>query len=164
MATITAPAVNTSTVSGRRRLRFHELDDIVADVDALAAGGYRQLGNWSLGQMSKHLALGMMIGLDGVPVNPPWPVRFVARTFIKPKYLRSGGKPGFKLKAKAAKALVPSPTSDADGIAELRKVLVRFQSEPLPHPHPYFGILTPEEWNVFTLRHAEMHLSFLVPN
>jgi hypothetical protein len=164
MATVSAPAVDTAKVENRRRLHFDKVQDIMADIDALAARGYRQLGNWTLGQMSKHLATGMTMPLDGAPIKTPWVVRFIARNVFKAKYLRHGPKPGFKLNPGAAKVLVPDPISDADGIAELRAALARFESEPKIHPHPFFGGLTRDEWNTFTLRHAEMHLSFLVPN
>ncbi len=29
--------------------------------------------------------------------------------------------------------------------------------------HPVFGAMNVEQWNQFHLRHAEMHLSFIVP-
>jgi hypothetical protein len=165
MATTTSAApVDTGKVSGRRRLRFQNVQEIVADVETLSARGYRQLGNWSLGQMCKHLSIAMSMPLDGSSIRVPWYMRFVARTIFKPKVLRDGMKPGFKLSAAAAKDIIPGRTADSDGIAALRTTVARFQKEPLVHPHAFFGHLTPEEWTTIALRHAEMHLGFLLPN
>jgi hypothetical protein len=165
MATTTSAApVDTGKVSGRRRLHFDNVQDIMADVDALAARSYRQLGNWSLGQMCKHLTIAMQMPLDGSSIKVPWFIRLAARMFFLPKLLREGMKPGFKLSPAAAKSLVPDRTADADGVAQLRAAVARFQKEPLVHPHPFFGKLTPEEWTTVALRHAELHLGFLLPN
>src|SRR5690349_1722575 len=49
-ATASQTPVNTFKVSGRRKLRFQCCDDILKDCEGLL-GGYRQLGNWSLGKM-----------------------------------------------------------------------------------------------------------------
>ncbi len=159
-----APVVDTGKVTGRRKVRFDKIDDILADVDMLSSRGYRQLGNWPLGQMCKHLSIAMSMPVDGSEIEVAWFIRFVARTFVKPRMLRDGMKPGFKLNPKAAKVLVPDVTGDPEGIAALRAMAKRFQSEPLAHPHPFFGPLTPEEWKFVQLRHAEMHLGFLLPN
>ncbi len=69
-AIATAP-VNTSKVSGRRELHFTSLDEILADAQRLAAGQYRQLGNWSLGQATTHLARTMKMSLDGAKFRAP---------------------------------------------------------------------------------------------
>jgi hypothetical protein len=31
-------------------------------------------------------------------------------------------------------------------------------------PNPVFGAMTPEDWKRLHLRHAELHLSFVVPH
>ena len=49
----TSQRINTGQVSERRVLHFNTLDEVLTDVDQLAAadreGRLRQLGNWTLG-------------------------------------------------------------------------------------------------------------------
>ncbi len=160
-ATQTAP-VDTKVVSGRRKLHFQNLDEVLGDAERLHVGGYRRLGNWSLGRMAKHLAAGMNIGLDGASFRAPLLLRVVARTFFKKRALRQM-QPGFRLPAKIARHVVPDETSDAEGLDTLRESIRRWKIEPQRHPQPFFGPLTPGEWDQLVLRHAEMHMSFLVP-
>ena len=58
-------AVKTSKVSGRRRLHFGSLDEVLAEAERLAAGPYRKLGNWRLGEILMHLALAGNKSIDG---------------------------------------------------------------------------------------------------
>ena len=163
MATITpSTQVDTAHVSGRRKIRFNDHDEVLADVERLAAGGYRQLGNWSLGQIATHLAAAMNIALDGAAVRAALPMRLVARLIFKNKVIRGPMKPGFKLPAKFASSLIPDATADQQGIETLRTAVRRWKTEPQRHPHGFFGPLTAEEWEKIMLNHAAMHLSFLV--
>ena len=71
---------------------------------------------------------------------------------------------GFRLPAKAAAKLIPGDDVDEDrGMAELRQALDDFESATALEPHGLFGKLTREEWTQFTLRHCELHLSFVIP-
>lgn len=167
MATQTAPSrptapVDTGKVTGRRPLRYGSFEEILADVEKLR-GGYQQLGNWSLGQVAKHVAGGMTMALDGAPAKPNPLVQFVAGTFLKKGALRGPLKPGFKLPKKFAAKLIPPSTDDDAGVAELQTAIARWKKEPQRLPHAFFGKLTPAEWDQLSLRHAELHFSFLVP-
>jgi len=165
MATTTAATskVDTAHVSGRRQVQYRDHDEVLADAERLAASGYQHLGNWSLGQIARHLATAMKMALDGAPVTAPWPVRFVARLMYKNKVLRGPMKPGFQLPPKFASALIPDPTADQAGLDALRTAVRRWKSEPQRHPHGFFGPLTPAEWETIMLKHAALHMSFLVP-
>jgi hypothetical protein len=153
--------IATAQVTGRRRVRFSNLDELLADAEQCISGGYRRLGNWSLGQIAKHLADGMAVGLDGSPVKAPFLLRFVARRFFKKRALRQM-KPGFKLPKKFAAQFVPPDTDDAEGVELLRTAIRRWKAEPQRHEQPFFGPLTDEEWDRLVLRHGELHMSFLV--
>lgn len=159
-AATTTSDVNTADVTGRRTVHYNSLDEVAADAERLLAGGYTRLGNWNLGTMSTHLAKAMQTGLDGssIKVNPV--IRFVARLLYKEKSLRQM-KPGFKL-PKSAASLAPHIEEDRAGVEELKATIARWQREPQRHPHGFFGPLTDDEWNRLMLRHAEMHMSFLV--
>jgi hypothetical protein len=154
--------IETAQVTGRREVHYDSFDQLLAEVDALAAGGYEALGNWSLGRTTAHLARAMQAGLDGAPMAPLH-IRVVAKMFFKAKLLR-GMTPGFKLPQHvAAKTVAQVETSDEEGIAELRQTCDRWQREPQRHPHSLVGRLTSDEWDRLMLRHAELHMGFLLP-
>lgn len=155
--------IDTSKVTGRRELRFERIDDILADAERLAQSGYEQLGNWSLGRICRHLATTMRMGLDGAGRLQPWLVRVLARQLYFSRVLKHGMKAGFKVPARLIAVIAPEASDDEQGLTELRQVLERWSREPQRHPHAFFGTLSPQEWDTLSLRHAEMHLSFLRP-
>jgi hypothetical protein len=154
-------SVNTKEVRGRRVLRFSSYQDILDEVRDLAGKPTRQLGNWSLGQICEHLAKGMDMAIDGGTFKPSLPVRLVA-PFLKKRFLTRGLSPGFKLPKNAAN-LLPNPANAAGGLAQLEKAIARQQQIRERKAHPVFGPMTIEEWDQMNCRHAEMHLSFIVP-
>jgi hypothetical protein len=160
----TATTVDTAKVTGRRELHFHNLDDIRADVEQLAqAHEIRALGNWSPGQVFKHLATIMNKCIDGFDRRLPWPVRFVLRLLFKRKFLTQPMKAGFQLPAKTATEIVPPATSLEEGLLCIRQALDRLQMESKRAPSAFLGPLTRDEWDQLHCRHAELHLSFLIP-
>ena len=64
-------SVDTAKVKGRRSLRFNTLDAISAEIDRLSAGKVRAIGNWSAGQVFKHLSMPMIWCLDGARSGHP---------------------------------------------------------------------------------------------
>jgi hypothetical protein len=156
--------VKTAKVKGRRRLRFATLDELLAESERLASGPVRQLGNWPVGQCFGHLSRAMKMSLEGGPGRAPWWMRWTIGKMFKPLILSRGMRPGFTLPALVAEILVPAPTvSAAEALHELRSYVRRLQTEPQRFPHPVFGNLTRNEWDRLHMRHAEMHLSFYVP-
>jgi hypothetical protein len=63
----------------------------------------------------------------------------------------------------AREALVPERQDSQTGLAELRRAVGRLHDEIDRAPHPVLGELSLDEWDSLHLRHAEMHMSFLVP-
>lgn len=155
--------VVTKKVVGRRKLRFASYGDLSAELDRLAAAPLRQLGNWSLGQNCRHLAVSMNNSIDGYNFRASWAVRILAPLLFKARILNKGMSPGFKFPASAAKQLTPAAVDDATGVAELRAAIARQERETHRVPSPIFGPLTNDEWTKLHLRHAEMHLSFVEP-
>lgn len=162
MTAQTVESVDTSKVSGRREVHYENHNELLDDVERLHANGYRYLGNWTLGQICQHLSNGMKAGIDGAPTQPAWPVRALARFLFKDKAVQGPMKPGFKL-PKSGQFLAPAGCEDKQGIAALRETVDRWHREPQRMPHAFFGKLTSEEWEKIMLRHAEMHMSFVVP-
>lgn len=156
--------VDTAHVAGRRKVRYHTVAEILRDAEELRSRGYRRLGNWSLGQMTKHIAGAMRMALDGSPMRVPLPMRLAARWLYKDRVVRGPMKAGFKLPRKAAALLPADTTSDDEGIAALRVAIARWDKEPRSHVHPFFGKLTADEWDAIMRNHAAMHMSFLLPN
>jgi hypothetical protein len=154
--------VDTAKVKGRRRLDYRSLEELQADAERLGAGPVKALGNWSPGQIYRHLAVSFTHSIDGADIKFPWYLRLMARIFKK-KLIRGPMPPGFKMPPDAAKLIVPGPTSTEEGLTELRAAIARLQREHKRARHPVFGELTQEEWNQLYLKHASLHMSFLVP-
>jgi len=159
-----AVSINTAKVSGRRKVRFATLDEILADAERLATGPIRPLGNWSFGQCTGHLARAMSMSLDGIEGGrAPWVIRMFLRV-LKHRLLTKGLRPGFNLRSPFADQMIPDGAHSTDeGLNELRNHIARLKRETQRHPHPAFGPLTREEWDQLHMRHAELHLSFFVP-
>jgi len=155
--------VKTNKVTGRRELHFNALDEIAADVDALAKGKLKALGNWSPGQILEHLTRVMDGSMDGMNFRFPWLFCVAAKLLFKKRILTMPMPPGWNLKGEQAKALLRPETSWEDGLRHFRQAIARQQSEEHREPHPVLGPLTRDEWRQLHCRHSELHLSFLLP-
>jgi hypothetical protein len=153
--------VETTQVAGRRKLHFQSYDDILADARAMNSQPTRHLGNWSLGQICEHLAKAIEYAVEGAPFKTGWLLRFVG-PLIKKRIISRPMKPGFRLPKSAAQYL-PVNTDAAAGIEQLEKAIARYLQSPTLKPHVIFGPMTREEYDQLNFRHAEMHLSFVVP-
>jgi hypothetical protein len=160
-------AVNTKTCR-RRLVAYTSLDELAKDLEKIEtshkAGTLKKLGNHEPGPVCQHLALAMKGSFDGFPAIAPLWLRMIGKVFKK-RILSRPFEPGFKLSASAEKMAWNDGTTFDDGIGGLRAQIVRAKA-PGAAPsgaHPFFGPLTPPEWQVYYLRHAELHLSFLQP-
>lgn len=154
--------VNTAKADGRRKLDYASLEEVLADADRLSSGPVRVLGNWSAGQIFKHLALAYNGSIDGFTMTFPWPLRMVARIFKK-KLASGAMPPGYSLPSEGAKAMTPAPTTTEAGLADLHTAVARLRRETHRATHPMFGDLSKEEWDQIHRKHASLHMSFLVP-
>jgi hypothetical protein len=153
--------VESTRVVGRRQLHFESYEDLLADVHAMNSQPTRQLGNWTLGQICEHLAKAIEYAVDGAPFKAPWPLRVAGRV-IKKRIISRPMKPGFRLPKSAAEYLPVNPDA-ATGIARLEAAIARYREVPSVQPHAIFGPMTRDEYDQLNFRHAEMHLSFIVP-
>ncbi|HUN82575.1 MAG TPA: DUF1569 domain-containing protein [Phycisphaerae bacterium] len=159
-------AVDTKTAE-RRPLRFHSVDELLAEVNRLVAadkaGKLRHTGNWTLGQALGHLAAWIDYGYEGYPLGkPPWFVRVVLK-LMKKKYLRDGMPGGVKIPKTAEGTFGTEVMSAEEGAARLKKALVRMQAEEPKYPSPAWGHMPRDERIAINLRHAELHLSYFHP-
>ncbi|MDB5335110.1 MAG: hypothetical protein JWN70_729 [Planctomycetaceae bacterium] len=157
-------AVNTAQVSGRRKLHFADFSQLLADVDYVATHPCHTLGNWSVGQILDHLAVAANAPFDGFGgFKASWFTRNLIVPFVKNNLLTKPMKAGFQM-PKEATAMFPSAdVTPQVGYSRLKQALARFSSELPKFPHPVLGDLAFQEWVAVTLRHAELHLSFIIP-
>jgi len=153
-------AIDTKKVQDRRSVHYRTFDDLLTDAEQLASKEVRQTGNWSTGQILQHLAVSMNSSIDGFDFSLPAPVRFILSLLMKRKFLYKALPAGFKA---AGRFVPPDDVSTADGLAAIRNAVERQATAEEYVPHPGFGKLTRDEWINFHLRHAEMHMSFIVP-
>lgn len=154
--------VDSTRVAGRRTLRFGSYEDLLADVQQMNAQPSRYLGNWSLGQVCEHLAKAIEYMVDGAPFKVSWLFRTLG-PFLKKRIISRPMKPGFRL-PKSAAVYLPENTDAATGIARLQQAIERYRQATTLKPHAIFGTMTREECDQLNFRHAEMHLSFIVPD
>lgn len=155
--------VDSARVSGRRTLSFATLDEFLCDAEALAAGEHKTLGNWSYGQILGHLATAMHNSIDGFEFQASWFLRIFIAPLVKNSALIKPLKPGLKL-PKSADPYLPDPSLTVeDSLAECRRAVERLAEETPKAKHPFFGAMASEEWMALHLRHAELHMSFVVP-
>lgn len=155
--------VNTKQVTARRKLRFETLDEVAAEAERLASMPIRLLGNWSYGQILEHLATTIDHYYTGIPGKPSWFMRRIVAPLIKNNLLTKGMPAGIQL-PKSASALIPDPTEIGPALGHLKSSIEHLKSESPRLPSPFFGDMAPQEWVALTLRHAELHLSFVVPD
>ncbi len=147
---------------GRRTLQLTSLDDVIPEVDRLLQGGYRTVGNWSLGQACNHLALAIQGSVEGFAGAAPWPVRASLGRLMKRRILSRGKMPE---RAKLPEEFHPREGLDDRAEAEALRAAIRLfgQHAGAMADHPFFGPTLPEEWQQFHTIHAAHHLGFIIP-
>jgi hypothetical protein len=162
-----AGLVDTAKVGGRRTLRFDSIDQALAEADRLVeaerAGRLRRLGNWTLGQTLGHLACWVEFGFNGVPLKPPFFIRWIMR-FRKRKFLTEPMQAGVKIPGVEGGTLATAAMPLDEAVGRWRRAMERLKVECPSLPNVIFGPLTHDEWIALNLRHAELHLSFFVPD
>jgi hypothetical protein len=152
------------SVVGRRQLRYATLADMLADAERLVESpSTRLLGNWPLDKLLTHLATGVNASIDGIPARAPWFLR-LAGVFLKRRFLTKQLSAGFKLPKTVEADFFPPADSPAAALAMLRGAVDRLRTERMTARHPVLGKLTHDEWSQLHLRHAELHLSFALPD
>ena len=88
--------VNTTKVEGRRKVDYASFDELLADAERLGSGPVKALGNWSAGQIFRHLAIVYNGSIDGLKVIFPQYIRTGGKLF-KNKILAEGMSPGIQI-------------------------------------------------------------------
>ncbi|MCG8649438.1 MAG: DUF1569 domain-containing protein [Pirellulales bacterium] len=148
--------------NSRRDVHYDNYDELLSDVEQLAAGPTRTVGNWSFGQILDHLAKSGTTMIDGGNFLAPAPVRFLMGLLMKKKFTTKSLPSGFKI-PKAATDILPEEVSVEEGLNRFRQAISRAATESRRGLHPVLGRLSKHEWDMFMLRHSELHMSFVHP-
>lgn len=148
-------------MSDLRQLQFNNLEAAVDDARQLLASGYVRHGNWSLGQLCRHLVLVQDPSVDGYPI---WmslfaPLRPLVRRMLLPKVLSGDSPRGIRT---APIFVPPDDLEDATEVEAFAASVARL----LNHsgnfaPHPGFGRLPREKILEIHTAHAAHHLRHL---
>ncbi|OYP33078.1 DUF1569 domain-containing protein [Rhodopirellula sp. MGV] len=148
-------------MSELRPLKFNDLSDAVEEARQLLACGYVRHGNWSLGQICRHLVLVQDPSVDGYPI---WmslfaPLRPLVRRLLLPKVLSDDSPRGIR----TAPMFVPSDNlDDAAEVDAFAASVERLLAHPGAYaPHPGFGRLPREKILEIHAAHAAHHLRHL---
>lgn len=157
--------ITTSRVHPRT-LTFTTLTQALDEAERLAEcerrGALRRLGNWSTGQIFGHIAWWIDEGFDGHGFRPPWWLRLIG-PLLKRRMTERRAAPGFRLPGVSAGTLGTEDLPLEEGLDRLRRAIARLQAGAPTMPDPTLGRMTHEQWIKLHLRHAELHLGFLVP-
>jgi len=150
-------------MSDLRTLQFSTLNEAVEEVHRLQASGYVAQGNWSLGQICRHLRLVQDPSVEGYPA---WISLFaflrpIMRRLLLPRVLSANPPRGIRTMSSF------EPGDNLDEAEEVERFVAsvnRFSAHDGPyHPHPAFGRLAPEQLERVHASHAAHHLRFLTP-
>src|SRR4029077_15287464 len=87
----------TTTTPARRTVHYSSFDELLTDAERLVRARGSTTGNSSLDQILGAPASAVEKSIDGVSGKLPGYVRLVGRYIVKPRILKHGMMPGFKL-------------------------------------------------------------------
>jgi hypothetical protein len=146
----------------RRPLDFQSIEEVIAELDRLQAGGYQKGGNWRLAEACNHLGTFVRGSLEGFRGARPhlllrWIGPFVLRRILKKRRMPEGIRTPAQFEPR-------SVTDDGREVESLKELLRRFATHRGPlHPSPLAGELSYDTWRDLHLVHCAHHLSFLHP-
>lgn len=153
----------TGTPVRRRQVEYRELSEILQDARALAVRPCVTVGAWTFAQNVEHVASAMDMAFDGANFKAPWWARMFVAPLLKNRVLTRPMRAGFRLPRRAASLLPNAKVSLESALRHLETAVARFETETPDHPHPFLGRLTRGEYVQLHLRHAALHMSFVVP-
>lgn len=157
-------SVVTDRVQGRRSLRFESLDDILREAECVATHPGRTLGNWSVAEILDHLANSIRAAYEGPDARVSWMIRWILAPLIRSSVLNQPMRPGTSLPKVMSHFLPGDDPTTGESLEKLRTWIARMRTEKPPLEHPIFGKLSHDNWVKLHLRHAELHLSFILPD
>lgn len=153
----------TTSSNQRRIVVYSTLQDFLDDVRQLVETEVITVGNWSFAQILEHLARAIDSSIDGFSFHSSWLVRTLVAPLMKNRLLTTPMKPGFILPQRA-NSYLPQADIGLDSAREHLETATQRLATTTPNAaHPFLGRLSDREWLALHLRHAELHMSFVVP-
>ena len=145
----------------RRALRLADVAQIMPEVRRLVPA-HHTVGNWSLGQICRHLVASVIGSMEGFDLRNHRVKRFFIRRKMLEVALTKGIPPGWTVDPN----LTPPSYVNLDEVVEaLAGAIERYQRHKGKlHAHPLFGELSGEVWDQVHCVHCAHHLSFAVPD
>ncbi len=124
-------------------------------------------GRWNASQHLQHLSSTLTGPLQGFPKMKPAPLRWIARTLVLPRFLRTAT---MRHDRNAPLPGVAEPDANRpyiDALADLLTALAAFsraidEGAPL-RPHPFFGALDADRYARYQAIHLADHLQLFSP-
>lgn len=146
----------------RRVLRFHRLEDLVADAETVLGGPHRTTGGWTAPQIVDHVAALIELSHRGTDARMPLPARLFGR-LLKLR-LDKPFPAGIRFPKSVERDFAPRPAVTAEqALARLRQAVADARAKGMTKPSPLLGPLTDAQWETVHRRHAELHFSFMHP-
>jgi hypothetical protein len=139
------------------------VEDTKLRILRLHAGSERQWGNMTVGQTLAHATAGIKMATGEInPKRAPFPGNVVG-LLIKP--LVFGDDKPMRRNSPTVPEMLATGNAESDFEREragLIAAINEFAAEGAAccskHPHPFFGVLNPEQWAVLMYKHVDHHL------
>jgi hypothetical protein len=135
------------------------VDELVSRIDKLQPASPRQWGKMDVAQMMAHCSA----ALDMASGRLNRPRAFIGRLigpFVKPIY--SNDKPFPRNSPTDEKLVIPDQRDFGRERDQLKLKVRQFhqggEAQCTRHPHPFFGVLTPQQWSRGMYKHLDHHL------
>ncbi|CAM4387384.1 DUF1569 domain-containing protein [Paenibacillus typhae] len=133
--------------------------EILRRIDQLSPQSTPQWGTMQVAQMLAHCSAFQDIPMGNSSPPRGWLGRVIGR-FVKPVFYNDKPLP---LNMSTIPEILISDNRDFGAEQEkLKQNITKFQSDGpekcSPHPHPFFGPLTPEQWGKGIYKHLDHHL------
>lgn len=144
-------------MSKLRKIRFRKLKEVEVEVQSLLESGYRQGGEWSLGEICDHLSKSLRAARVGISTYIP--------SFMQYGMYSFAGTMAQVTRGMQVPTLIP-PTeeiSDQKGVNKLVKELKKYRKQRKRAGRMFLGSTAAKRGRKFQLWHCGHHLSFLEP-
>jgi hypothetical protein len=145
-------------VSERRKLKFACTEEAAAEAERLRKG-YRKLGEWSLPQMCRHLALAIRYSMQPAPERKD--TQTLAQWLLLKIILLFKRIPSGQANSKRITPPDEVPDSAIDEFKDAMKEMDEFKGEFSPHPR--LGKIKHKDYVKLHLIHCAHHFGFLIP-
>jgi hypothetical protein len=147
-------------MSEKRRLKFDSIDEVIAEIARLRPG-YRQLRNWNLPMMGRHITLTIERFLMPPANSVPTPDEAARKAAFVDVVLATFRPPPGLI---PPPDLMPPPDCTEADIDRAISALEKLKS--YPHPLVAMGAMGPvsiDEFRRLNLIHIAHHLGYLIP-